>query len=146
MLIERLIPYACEVDETALGVPEAESRIDIPKTLLPNLGIVSLSGYVLDLEVRVELLEQGVNSAHAFIDAECVQWTRAYAPGIQESLRDGRLEAHSSVSDAWLHRAAHCHSCIDKRAICVRPSLLRIQRQCTLHIGAAVLLTVDRAT
>lgn len=52
MVIERLVPYACPVDEGALGIPGAESTVVVPAPLLPNLGIVSWNCYFGDFQVR----------------------------------------------------------------------------------------------
>lgn len=52
IVIEHLVPLACEEDDTYKHIPGAVPATLPPKPLLPNLGIVNMVPYFLDIKVR----------------------------------------------------------------------------------------------
>jgi hypothetical protein len=52
IVIEHLVPLACGEDETYKHIPGAVPATLPPKPLLPNLGIVNMVPYAVDIQVR----------------------------------------------------------------------------------------------
>lgn len=83
MIIERLIPYACKTDDKSLSIPGAKDETNAPEPLLPNLGIVSLNGYLADVQVRGVRCRSLVYSDSTAVDAGGVQRAGAHDPAVR---------------------------------------------------------------